>query len=1661
MKRSNSFCLILTGFMAKKQGKERLNWKEALARMDVNPQHDQEMAKIEKELVSAEGKKVGVLLQAEQNLDALKGVLAGELAGSSEERKKYVLSQEGGGAMNLAENLVQTISRLKNEIQNRIAQAEKNPAVIALDSNKDKIKQWKERLATIEKALDEQNARVEDLKTVAQEAVSEIASSGADSEVFVDDQPVERAPESSSPRQEKTESPEKITADLDAADQELKRVTGSLGAFEAEYRQLIDRLKKDSDSSARTAYARHAQEVQAFIERTDPLFDRVHTLLASGSERVRDKDPQDDEDALYVLGAKVKQMKSRLEGLEPLRFVMKKRFSENAVDPSSAETEVKPAPSAESPSSRTARLSPEEVAEMAVQSTQVKEDDWSLPVASENVPASPSTESPSERTPLIDGDKLNALLEEKSKGNENEPPTLRDEPYSTYEANDPDRNQYDQGYEVDDISVERPAPEKPPANPTLFKGERIKVNRGDTVVLTVGKDRIAGELKDIRSVVRDGKEILAVNLVGQKETIFTETMPEFDMQFLELTFDPRNHSYHAGDTVRYKRPGEDAEVEGLLQEEPRIFVKGGVKKLVFVIAGERQPLEVSVDAPDRLPVVTHEAALEPYPAIEHKSEEFSYTFGQHVVYESDGRWNMGVIQAQPKFDSALKQFVFTVKDMRTGAVKRIVSPEPLATFEPLKEKTVHIAGAEFLATQIKVGPDGKVMYHLLDRKTRREIPDVDIDMVRSLQEAEKLRTEMESKIKAIERRISSLGTKKVRELTITFTDFQQKILDVAEVMSGGEGLLGVLETGAIGKMKQDVARLRTELSAALTELEQAVNEHHREFENYTRRHLVDDLTKKLGEAGINRSALNALLGPAASPSQYVPVFRELFTAVRANNPLDPFVLEVETRFARAQESSDVPLAEDEYANIARTVMQEWSKLSPNPEIKLTTPENDGEYDQLVAQYNELRTAMDDFSPEERSHVQRALEEAEKELGTIDPAKDANNKRVALKLLKAGRALGNLRIEISKVDLARRREDRDANVVVELPSVVIQELLRSRPQEFLALLEALYNQPHSAVSEVDGSSVIQENLEVTQKVRDLFKADVPPSPAMAKILRGYGIRDWAAFKKVWDTTYAKQVGMSLYDMVRSDIIRASREELPQAKSVEKFNGTFKPWKPIESMKEVMKPTAAIVTYESSQEKMRRISDLMMKRNLAYDDDGNPSGLSSDAFDRFSSEFAMVLRQINFERVMDTLGSEEEQDRFLKKAGFTEDDVIHHDGHVFLKREGFKKLKEHDEVAVKDLHRTLEHWTDDEAKEVKEQEVKDFIAASQGYLAKLVDTRQNRPAEWFKSGAEAERVSATQEIIKKTKTLLAGDGGEYVKNPVVRKMLEDLVTGAQKVQIEAAYIKQNREQARGVGLFEKALVRAEHASDEAVAKLPPEQKRVAQGFLKNAMLRYSLAGLLLGMGVGVASDGFVKKRAPGRPRAAATALDVTKTFGTGPQSHPEEIGMSVKDLPASAVSSSRETTPPPAPRPESERQPSSERPATPTEAATTDAQRVERGKSPFETKNLGFALATGLKKSLETIHGSGQLFKESVIRQAFESVMGGASESEKRALIRLLTPTADRAEQTKRTAALAELIKRGLGESYAQRDPLSTAEMENPPQAKLDAMHDYLKTLPSTP
>jgi hypothetical protein len=194
----------------------------------------------------------------------------------------------------------------------------------------------------------------------------------------------------------------------------------------------------------------------------------------------------------------------------------------------------------------------------------------------------------------------------------------------------------------------------------------------------------------------------------QKADGTTETKAYYEpLQKTERRFSEEDLAkYQVGDFVELNINGKKIGV--YLTEKPRVeFDENSVQKVLFTydlgngVVGTHYAEELPAAAVkeqayiDTLPDLSKDAAAEAFPDLELGEEVFSgYAFGSYVLYEVDGKWNIGSIQAELRRIPSAGKVEFTVQNARTGAIEKFSVEKPPKIFKPLENKKVRVNGID-------------------------------------------------------------------------------------------------------------------------------------------------------------------------------------------------------------------------------------------------------------------------------------------------------------------------------------------------------------------------------------------------------------------------------------------------------------------------------------------------------------------------------------------------------------------------------------------------------------------------------------------------------------------------------------------------------------------------------------------------------------------------------------------------------------------------------------------------------------------------------------------------------------------------------------------------------------------------------------------------------
>lgn len=818
-------------------------------------------------------------------------------------------------------------------------------------------------------------------------------------------------------------------------------------------------------------------------------------------------------------------------------------------------------------------------------------------------------------------------------------------------------------------------------------------------------------------------------------------------------------------------------------------------------------IHASVEArPELLPDLTNDAVVvdePPYPALEIGNESVSYTFGEYVLYEFEGRWHIGTIQAEPRLAADGRQVEFTVRNARTGQIDRLNSDRALKKFSPLDSKKLRVGGIDYTVEGGHISPTGDIEYQLVGRRNE-VIPNVDIETIRNLQEAERVAQEMKVKIRSIELRIDDLATHKVRDLMLAFNELQLKMQSVGGVV-GETRSWNTLEPDEISQMSRQIRDFKRRLNKNLLSLESAVQE---QVAAFRQQREIDRHAMLLAEIQREMKALG--ISPAAPKDEtYYRKLETIFEA-HAKKPGDVLYAEINARWNQLNSIlSELGVADEEskrYLLIMEEVVRDWGEEKKGPEIN------------FKQEFSELKTKFEGSIPDEVQGLRarfEALPESKRDavIAEFDEAEGAflsvkpDDPKLALKILKAWQAIGKLEVKLAAlegfkkegIELGRKLDH------IELPSNVLLELLRTRPEQARKIVELLYTVAHE-FSGTDDTPLAERQVvprefpEITAALQKIFSADTP-QPALLAALRVYGIKDWSSFVEVWSTKYAREVGMAMYDSIGTDILSRAVVEENQSfdvKSGKKLFGFLG--------KKDQDPSKI----ETDREKFLRVASVLLRGDLASSVGGERQWLSSQALTKFAAEMAIAVRKVNIELRLSAASSEAERSQIiLEELGVKIEDIadaLEQRGNNWYLTKGLHELiegklkglekkldlsvvrKRAAELGVKSLVASAESQAlGEEFIGEKRQTIETLISQTNARLAEVQRTRLRLREAWISSPETAQTMGHLSEAIHVLEELENGSSrdkvlSELARSPAYKALVVDALTAARQYRRE---------------------------------------------------------------------------------------------------------------------------------------------------------------------------------------------------------------------------------------------------------------------------------------
>jgi hypothetical protein len=255
-------------------------------------------------------------------------------------------------------------------------------------------------------------------------------------------------------------------------------------------------------------------------------------------------------------------------------------------------------------------------------------------------------------------------------------------------------------------------------------------------------------------------------------------------------------------------------------------------------------------------------------------------------------------------------------------------------------------------------------------------------------------------------------------------------------------------------------------------------------------------------------------------------------------------------------------------------------------------------------------------------------------------------------------LSRLKIRLVEAGGEKARGEVKARAV-EIPSYVLEELLKGHGPELKRVMEELYLSKINYVTQKvrEGKkekeqTFISATPAVTEALKNIFSSDTPPSGEMLAQLRQLGIKDWSRFKELWDTHYAKQVGMILHEriqdtidtaLVRAKEQRIHEEEQARAGFMNRLKGFFKPKASVYRNNE---------TDKEHKERIRREREEMTQRLMTgeYLDPRNPlSELSGNAQEKLVQLLAHATQQVGVEVKLAQAKDDAERKQIVAEQG----------------------------------------------------------------------------------------------------------------------------------------------------------------------------------------------------------------------------------------------------------------------------------------------------------------------------------------------------------------------------------------------------------------------------
>lgn len=999
----------------------------------------------------------------------------------------------------------------------------------------------------------------------------------------------------------------------------------------------------------------------------------------------------------------------------------------------------------------------------------------------------------------------------------------------------------------------------------------------------------------------------------KKENGETETKTYYEpLEKVEEIFNPQDLAvYNAEDEIELTI--KDKKIKVRLTEKPRLeFDENAQQKILFsydlgngvvgthytdtlppiTLAGpDKQLSSIEKDVAqkgasmeiDALPDLTSEATVESYPSLEINGDSISYTFGEYVLYEAGGTWQIGSIQAEPRLTRSTGQIEFTVQNARTGVVERITVEKPLNKYNPLDSKKVRVNGIDYTVEGGHIGLNGEIEYQLLSRRNE-VIQNVDIETIRNLQETEKVSKELKDKIASIEARINSLATHKIRDLTVALNDLEFR-LQSFETAFGSPTDWNTYDKKDIQDMLRTIKKNRHELTRAATLLDESIREQEHLYQQYEdafgRKNVREDVEKDMARLGITEKL------KLEDEKKYYRLLEMVFNDL-AHEPGNPLYQEIQARWADYSDALGERGDSDEYETkvtrdasgvenveqgtrhlrIMEEILKDWRKEAG----ELKPPQIDFEKEfagekGILPELEKIKAEVGQLEKNDKEKYDRIAEQFYALESAVDKIKK-DDPKLPLTLLKAWQTIGKvqLTLEAFKSEDRKKGRERKEGVYkldrVELPTKVLNEMLEVRPAEMRKVIELIYLSHH----QLDGNDetplserrfIINENPAITAAMQNLFRADLPPAPPLMAMLRIYGVKDWKSFKEVWDKKYAPEVGMALYASIVNDIRQQALATESKSYAIKNEGLLGKLFGSKDKNHEE--------AFEGDNEKIQRVASTMFGGELSLQPNGSRDWLSSEVITKYAAEMAMAIRQVNIEFNLQKtdwgkLGQKERVAVLAATLGIPENQVDHMieekdiDGkkQYFLKKNARSIIEE--QLAALEETMGFDHAAspketlspakvsesgpdsigeensfDDELLLEKRQELAGINFTMSSRLERVAQLRNRFKDTWMDLEEVKGAMSKLADEVRELKSAYDGTSTDkamvdLIKSPAIKPVVEELMLEGEVCYSQFRNALESKSRVKHLRAIEGGLSKVEESGRKHVAEITPEQRRV---------------------------------------------------------------------------------------------------------------------------------------------------------------------------------------------------------------------------------------------